>query len=80
MRGTNPYVPNFLDKARVLAHRNYTKDEENLLWASRVQVIAEFYNGKNFWEAAKSRDLKLLQFTREHEHYLYNTSASYQCK
>ena len=64
-----------------------TKDEENILWASGVLGLDTprsllnavfYYNGKNFClrGGQEHRDLKLSQFTREHDHYLYTENSS----
>lgn len=64
-----------------------TKDEENLLWASGVLGLDTprallnavfYYSGKNFClrGGQEHRDLKISQFTREHDHYIYTENSS----
>ena len=64
-----------------------TKDEENLVWSSGVMGMHApkallnavfYYNGKNFCLRGGQEhwDLKLSQFTRKEDHYLYTEYSS----
>ena len=64
-----------------------TKEEESMLWESNVMNLRHprgllravfYYNGKNFClrGGAEHRNLKLSQFTKFSDHYIYTENAS----